>query len=400
MKISIITQIQILKLSNIKPNFSELARQYDLDRRTIKKYYDGYKGKPKHHTKSSKLDEYYDIIKTKLALRGVNVRAVYEFIVEEISPDIGTYSNFNKYIKSKGLKPKKTEKGHPRYETDMGVQAQVDWKENITLHNRYGEPFTFQVFDYKLDYSRYPVFTYKLYKTRQDVFDCLIASFKATGGVPKEILFDNMSSVVDRDGNKANISNEMKSFAKDMDFKIKLCKPRHAFTKGKVEPLNKFLDWLIPYEGEFETEDELIAILDKLNKKVCERVCDETGVPPILLFQKEKEYLQSLPSDRVLESYLTHDRQTTVRKDSMVTYMKNKYSVPVDHIGKPVRLKVSNESLQIYYSTELIVTHPLSDKRLNYKKEHYTQLLSRYMKSDDEITALAEMNLKQMDAFL
>ena len=285
---SIITQIQILKLSNIKPNFSELARQYDLDRRTIKKYYDGYKGKPKHHTKSSKLDEYYDIIKTKLALRGVNVRAVYEFIVEEISPDIGTYSNFNKYIKSKGLKPKKTEKGHPRYETDMGVQAQVDWKENITLHNRYGEPFTFQVFDYKLGYSRYPVFTYKLYKTRQDVFDCLIASFKATGGVPKEILFDNMSSVVDRDGNKANISNEMRSFAKDMGFKIKLCKPRHAFTKGKVEALNKFLNWLIPYEGEFETEDELIAILDKLNKKVCERVCDETGVPPILLFQKEK----------------------------------------------------------------------------------------------------------------
>ena len=84
----------------------------------------------------------------------------------------------------------------------------------------------------------------------------------------------------------------------------------------------------------------------------------------------------------------------------MVTYMKNKYSVPVDYIGKPVRLKVSHESLQIYYSTELIVTHPLSDKRLNYKKEHYTQLLSMYMKSDDEITALAEMNLKQMDAFL
>ena len=118
---SIITQIQILKLSNIKPNFSELARQYDLDRRTIKKYYGGYKGKPKHHTKSSKLDEYYDIIKTKLALRGVNVRAVYEFIVEEISPDIGTYSNFNKYIKYKGLKPKKTEKGHPRYEKNSTI---------------------------------------------------------------------------------------------------------------------------------------------------------------------------------------------------------------------------------------------------------------------------------------
>lgn len=396
----LITQLHILRLSDIKPNFSELARQYDIDRRTVKKYYDGYEGKPKHHNKPSRLDEHYELIKTKLSLRGANVRAVYEFIVDEVDPGIGTYSNFNKYIKSKGLKPVKTEKGHPRYETEMGVQAQVDWKEDVTLHNRYGEPFTFQVFDYKLGYSRYPVFTYKLYKTRQDVFDCLIASFKATGGVPREILFDNMSSVVDRDGKKANISNEMKAFAKDIGFKIKLCKPRHAFTKGKVEALNKFLAWLVPYESEFETEEELVSILSRINKKVCERVCDETGVPPILLFQKEKEYLQSLPSDKVLESYLTHDRQTTVRKDSMVTYMKNKYSVPAEYIGKPVRLKVSNDSLQIYYSTELIVSHRLSDKRLNYKKEHYTQLLSGYMKNDDDIAALAEMNLRQMDALL
>ena len=400
MEMSLITQLKILKLSKIKPNFSKLAREYEIDRRTVKKYYDGYEGKPAHRNKASKLDKHKQLIAQKLQIKGANVKAVYEFIVDEIDENIGTYSNFNKYVVANNLLPKTAAKGHPRYETAPGIQAQVDWKEDVTLHNRYGEPFTFQVFDYKLGYSRYPVFTYKLYKTRQDVFDCLIASFKATGGVPREILFDNMSSVVDRDGKKANISNEMKAFAKDMGFKIKLCKPRHAFTKGKVEALNKFLAWLVPYEGEFETEEELVSILSRINKKVCERVCDETGVPPILLFQKEKEYLQSLPSDKVLESYLTHDRQTTVRKDSMVTYMKNKYSVPAEYIGKPVRLKVYNDSLQIYYSTELIVSHRLSDKRLNYKKEHYTQLLSGYMKNDDDIAALAEINLRQMDALL
>ena len=138
----LITQLQILKLSNIKPNFSELARLYDLDRRTVKRYYDGYEGKPKHHNKSSRLDEHYDLIKTKHSLRGANVSAVYEYIKDEVDSSIGTYSNFNKYVKSKGLKPKKTEKGHPCYETDTGVQAQVDWKEDVTLHNRYGEPFT------------------------------------------------------------------------------------------------------------------------------------------------------------------------------------------------------------------------------------------------------------------
>lgn len=397
---SLIAQLKILKLSKIKPNFSKLAREYEIDRRTVKKYYDGYKGKPAHRNKASKLDKHKQLIVQKLQIKGANVKAVYEFIVDEVDENIGTYSNFNKYVVANNLRPKTVAKGHPRYETAPGIQAQVDWKEDIKIANCYGEIFTFQVFDYKLGYSRYPIFTYKLYKTRQDVIDCLIASFKATGVIPREILFDNMSSVVDRDGNRRNISNRMKAFAKDFNFKIKLCKPRHPFTKGKVEVLNKFLAWIYPYEGEFETEEELIAILEKINAKVIRRTCDETGVPPLLLFQKEKEYLQSLPSKEVIESYLTCDRQTIVRKDSMVTFMKCKYSVPAEYIEKPVRLCIINDQLEIYYSTELIAKHRLSDKKLNYKTSHYKQLLSGCIEDNATIDELAEGNLRQLDQLL
>ncbi len=397
---TLITQLSICRMSGTKPNFADLGRRYGLDWRTVKKYYGGYEGKPKHHTKPSKLDIHLQLIKDKLAIKGTTVRAVYEFILDEVDPDIGTYSNFNKYIKSKGLQPKKAENGHPRFETEPGIQAQVDWKEDISIANRYGEIFTFQVFDYKLGYSRYPIFIYKLYKTRQDVFDCLIASFKETGGVPREILFDNMASVVDLKGNHRHINDRMRAFAKDFNFKIKLCKPRHAFTKGKVEAMNKFMAWILPYQGEFETEEELIAILDKINRKVCKRVCDETGVPPLLLFQKEKEYLQPLPSDEVIESYLPHDRQTTVRKDSMVTYNKCKYSVPPAYIGKPVRVQVKSDKLCVYYSTDLIATHLLTQKKLNYRPDDYKQLLSGRMHDADSIEELAEANLRRMDALL
>ena len=389
-----------MKLSNIKPNFSELGRQYGFDRRTVKKYYDGYEGKPKSRTKPSKLDNYLELITAKLALKGASVRAVYEFILSEVDANIGSYSNFNKYIKNKHLKPNKTPKGHPRFETDCGIQAQVDWKEDVSITNRFGEIFTFQVFDYKLGYSRYPIFTYKLYKTRQDVFDCLIASFKATGGVPREILFDNMSSVVNIKGNRAEVSPQMLHFAKDFNFKIKRCKARHSYTKGKVESANKFVEWVIPYEGEFETEEELIDIIQKINKKVVNQICQETGVPPILLLQKEKEYLQPLPSNDIIESYLPHDRQTTVRKDSMITYNKRKYSVPCEYIGKPVRMQVVDKELIIYYSTEIIARHMLSTKRLNYSESHYKQLLSVNLKDDDAIAALSEANLAQLDALL
>ncbi len=35
----------------IKPSFLELAREYGIDRRTVKKYYEGYEGKPKTRNK-------------------------------------------------------------------------------------------------------------------------------------------------------------------------------------------------------------------------------------------------------------------------------------------------------------------------------------------------------------
>jgi len=396
----VITQLTILNLSNLKPNFSELARMYGCDRRTIKKYYDGYEGKPKHHNKPSKLDCYEELIAQKLSIKGTTVKAVYEFFISEVDSSIGTYSNFNKYIKSKGLKPRRAEKGHPRFETNPGVQAQVDWKEDVSIANKYGEIFTFQVFDYKLGHSRYCHFTYKLYKTRQDVNDCLIDSFKAAGGVPKEILFDNMASVVDINGKHRRVNDKIKAFANDFGFKVKLCKPRHPFTKGKVEAINKFLDWLRPYEGEFETEEELIAILKKVNEKVNTYICQETGVPPLLLFQKEKEYLKPLPNKTIVESYQNHNRQTTVRKDSMISYMNNKYSVPFEYIGKPVNIRVNSDKLEIFFGTELIATHELSTKKLNYAKEHYVQLLSHYVKDNDAVAKMAEENLRQMDDFL
>ncbi|SHK49531.1 hypothetical protein SAMN02745883_02187 [Caminicella sporogenes DSM 14501] len=121
---NLIGQINIIKTMNIKPNFSALAREYSLDRRTVKKYYEGYEGKPKVRKKQSKLDKYYDEIKAKLSIKGVTVKGVYEYFIDK-KYDIGTYSNFNKYVKKKGLKPTKKTKGHPRFETPAGGQAQV-----------------------------------------------------------------------------------------------------------------------------------------------------------------------------------------------------------------------------------------------------------------------------------
>lgn len=97
-----------------------------------------------------------DVIVPKLSIRCANVRAVYEYIISEVDTNIGTYSNFNKYVKAKNLKPAKSTKGHPRFETMPSKQTQVDWKEDISIRNKFNEVFTIQVFNYKVGNSRYP----------------------------------------------------------------------------------------------------------------------------------------------------------------------------------------------------------------------------------------------------
>lgn len=104
-------------------------------------------------------------------------------------------------------------------------------------------------------------------------------------------------------------------------------------------------------------------------------------MPSLLLFQKEKEYLQSLPNQKVIESYLFHDRQIKVQKDSMINYKNSKYSVPPAYIGKNVYIRQTFDKLHIYYNTEEIAVHKISSKKLNYNKEHYIDAVNNGDKS-------------------
>ena len=394
-------QLEIMKTLGIKPNFSELERNFKINRHTIKKYYEGYEGKKETRNRASKLDKYYDEIKSKINLIGITQKGLYEYLYEKDNK-IGTYSNFKKYLTKHNLKPNKSQKVHLRYETDPGDQLQFDWKEDIRMISKHGEIFEFNVFSVTLGYSRMHNFVYSKTKTREDVERCLITTFKYFSGVPKSLLTDNMRAIVDINGTKRKINPEFNQFAKDMGTDIKLCKPRSPETKGKDETANKFMSWLIPYNNEFENEEELIQIIENIRNKVNSTVHQTTNVPPILLFQKEKEYLLPLPSNKIMLSYLENVEKTKVYPDSLIYYKGKKYSVSPKYINQYVQVKQTDNILYIYHNKQLIATHEINLKLINYAKEHYVEGLKITMpyREKSDIERYANDNLKRLDKLL
>ena len=392
-------ELAIMDSMNIKPNYAALGRKYGMDYRTVKKYHNGYEGRPKTRNKGSKLDYYRTEIADKLEIKRLTVQGVYEFMVKKYGVErIGTYSNFNKYIKKHKLKPIKKEGGNPRYEKKPGEQAQVDWKEDISIANIYGEIFVINVLHVTLKFSRFSHLEFSIYKRFDDVARGIINSFVKFGGVPKELLFDNMSTVANIQATPKEPTKAISRLAKDFGFKIRFCKVRSPKTKGTVEAKNKVIDWIRAYEGEFETIEELALILETINRDMNITINQETDMSPAALYYKEKEYLNALPDKSIINDYLTPNRYK-VTNEALIRYGNSRYSVNPKLIGEEVTVDILDNKLYIYYNGKLVTFHQLNKNPINYKEEHYKLLMEGKVKEIDMDSIVLE-NLEMMDNLL
>ncbi len=387
--------LTIMKQLEIKPNFSLMERKYGVNRNTIRKYYtQGGKKRKERAPSISKYDKYRDEIEYLLSKQGVTKMAAFMFLTHKYEDFNGKYSGFKSYTASKGIKANCKIEPHPRFETPKGDQLQVDWKESLTLHTKRGDEIKFNVFCAKLGNSRLNTFIYSESLTTEDFIRCSIDTFNRLGGLPKHILTDNMSAIVSIRNGKKYKHNIIKSFEKDMGVKIKLCKVKSPETKGKIESSNRFVSRIKAYDYEFDTKEELINIVKDIERDSNLQINKTTKMPPIVLFEKEKEYLKPIPNKLLLESYIDNTIVSIVPPTMLVVYQGNGYSVDPKYINKRVKIHPIDNKLYIYYQKDLIATHNICSAPFNYTKEHLVEAYKFKYKSDSEkVEMMAEENL-------
>lgn len=396
-----------LEDSTLKINKSQIARELDVDRRTVDKYINGYQ-KPETRNSIDCIAPYYDIIDELLSDRNQQVfyyrKVLWQYLVDN-HDYTGVYCNFCHYLRNypefasyfRKNRPSNVNHVTVRYETDMGKQAQLDWKESIAFTLDSGEIIDVNIFVLLLSFSRFRIYRLSLSKSQDILMYFLDDAFQSFGGVPHEIVTDNMKTVMDEARTEyysGKVNNRFQQFANDYGFKVQPCIAGRPRTKAKVEAPMKILDEIRAYNGKLNYS-QLNELITKINNRVNSQVNQGTGRIPLMYMSKEKTSLRPLPADNIRKPYQLVTHTVKVNHSSMFNYNSCQYSVPPEYVGKNVSLQIYDGYIHVYYSTYFITVHALSKNKLNYHQEHYTAIARKsHAFKDENIADRAKENLE------
>jgi len=389
----------------VKPNFTQIGKKYGLHRQTVAKYWNqGEEIEDHRRDKESAFDGFRDVIEQKAVIPGVTKKAIHEFLLDRY-PEAGLpkYGSFTKYCRSRGIEcaDAPEPEAHPRFETPPGRQLQFDWKENLELVDVNGEVFEFNVFSAVLGYSRAHRFVYSRTRTEDDLLACLLATFVRFGGIPEEAITDNMSAIVTFSGGKRVKSERAWRFAREAGFELKLCRRQTPQTKGKDESANRFVNRLKAYDHDFEGEQGIIDAIARIEARSNAEPNETTGLPPAVLFMKEKELLRPIGNLRMLQEMIGGVDDQVVPPTMLVRAAGRQWSVPRSCIGKKVNVvTMPSGQVRVTLDGEEVAVHDAASASgpIVYAEDHYVEAMEgKSWFADADIREAARANLELLD---
>lgn len=199
-----------------------------------------------------KIDPYKGIILSRLA-EYPELSAVRLFQEIKAAGYPGGYTQVKEYVRQ--VRPRPPEEPVVRFETAPGHQGQIDFAD---FRLPWGKRYAFLAV---LGFSRALWLQFFTKKTMEHVFEGLEAAFAYFGGVPRELLFDQMKAVVIRDerahGGRLTENAEFLRFAHHWGFRVRACRPYRAQTKGKVERPVGYVRSSFFYGRTFTSDEDL-----------------------------------------------------------------------------------------------------------------------------------------------
>jgi transposase len=337
---------------------SEIARLSGHDRKTVRASLQESVLRPpaRRKARGSKLDPFRAYLEARLAEGVDNARKLYQEIQERGYQ--GKETLVRTWVQPRRA-PRENSKATVRFETEPGEQAQVDWGCFGFIEHQ-GRRQRLYAFVMTLGWSRAMYVEFTVSADEAWFLRCHLHAFHYFGGVPREVLHDNLKTAVvsrEMDGT-VHWNPRYLDFAHYYGFTPRACRPYRAQTKGKVERGIRYVRgnfWLgLHFIDLTDLNRQAVSWLDRTANR---RRHGTTGqVPAELLAAEGLQPLGGKPDyDTSLLSYRRSGR------DCLVSYDSNYYTVPAAFAGQRLLVKETEEGqLLIFSDQEEIARHPLS----------------------------------------
>ena len=281
-----------------------IGRELGISRNTVRKYLrsETVLSTQARPTKPTKLDGYRGYLKARVAAARPDWIPATVLFDEIVALGYsGCLTSVRGYLRT--LKPKFKDDPVVRFETPPGHQMQVDWGSFKLSGQR------ISLFVATLGWSRFTFGVFVANEQFETLRDCHEQAFDVFGGVPLEVLYDNMrTEVIERNAYGRGLHRfhaGLKDLAHHYTFMPRLCRPYRAKTKGKVERNIGYIrrSFFVPLISRYRQLGQVLdlAALNRefarwLATKANARIHGTTGEVPDERLLAEQAALQALPA--------------------------------------------------------------------------------------------------------
>ena len=272
-------------------------------------------------------------------------------------------------------RPRPFAEAYLRLRTLPGEQAQVDWGHFGYLQIGAAKR-PLMAFVMVLSFSRKIFLHFYLNAKMSNFLQGHVSAFDAFCGIPKVLLYDNLSSaVLQRQGDAILFNPQLLEFASHYRFEPRPVAIARGNEKGRVERSIRYIRDNFWNARKFNGIDDLNDQATKWCENESEtRPCPEDKTKKVAeVFLQEKEKLLVLPDN----PYETRERVAVhIGKTPYARFDLNDYSVPYDAVLKTISVIASEKKISIVDGKAKIAEHHRSyDKGAQIEDEKHIQEL-------------------------
>ncbi len=310
-----------------------------------------------YQSQTSKPHPDWNYIHNELKQKGMTRQLLWEEYREQHSDGYG-YSQFKEYYS----RYKKSINPSMRQTHYAGDKLFVDFSGLTMPINdaATGEIRKVQIFVAVLGASGYTFVHAVISQNTEDFIECHNKAFHFYGGVPNQLVPDNLkAAVISHKRGVVKLNESYADMGRHYGVAIVPARPYHPQDKSKAElgvkGIQRWILMKLRHQTFFDVDelnDAISKLLDAYNDKVIRRL----GKSRTELFEKlDKPALHPLRSN----SYVYRQyKQVKVGIDYHIELDGSGYSVPYTYLGKRVDVWYSKSSMAISWQGEVIATHP------------------------------------------